>query len=99
MAASSVRQAWAMPVTCFGAAGEVTGSTYLLETDRTRILVDFGLHQGEREAAEHNRMPERLEPERLHSVVLTHAHIDHCGRLPMLIPGGFRGPIFATPAT
>lgn len=88
-----------MKVTFFGAAGEVTGSSYLIETDRTRVLLDFGLHQGEPEAAEHNRMPRQMEPSKLHAVVLTHAHLDHSGRLPMLIPGGFRGPIYATPAT
>src|SRR5678816_3103091 len=88
-----------MRVTFFGAAGEVTGSSYLCETDRARVMVDFGMHQGEKEAAEHNRMPEQLDASRLESVVLTHAHIDHCGRLPMLIPFGFRGPIWATPAT
>lgn len=88
-----------MKMTFFGAAGEVTGSGYLLETDRTRVLVDFGLHQGEREASDHNRLPERLDAARLSAVVLTHAHIDHCGRLPMLIPAGFSGPIYATPAT
>ncbi len=88
-----------MKVTFFGAAGEVTGSSYLIETDRTRVLLDFGLHQGEPEAPVHNRMPEQMDAARLHAVVLTHAHIDHCGRLPMLIPGGFRGPIYATPAT
>jgi metallo-beta-lactamase family protein len=88
-----------MKVTFLGAAGEVTGSAYLIETDRTRVLLDFGLHQGEREAAEHNKMPAQLDAARLDAVVLTHAHIDHCGRLPMLIPAGFHGPVFATPAT
>ncbi|MFN0131142.1 MAG: MBL fold metallo-hydrolase RNA specificity domain-containing protein [Phycisphaerales bacterium] len=88
-----------MKLSFYGAAGEVTGSTYLLETDRARILVDFGLHQGEREAHEHNEFPEAIEPARLDSVVLTHAHLDHCGRLPMLVKRGYRGPIHATPAT
>ncbi len=88
-----------MKVTFFGAAGEVTGSAYLIETDRTRLLLDFGMHQGEKEADQHNRMPARLEADRLSAVVLTHAHIDHCGRLPMLMPAGFHAPIYATPAT
>jgi metallo-beta-lactamase family protein len=88
-----------MKVTFFGAAGEVTGSAYLLETSRARLLVDFGLHQGEPEAEEHNIFPPRIEPDRLDAVLLTHAHIDHSGRLPMLAAAGYRGPIFTTPAT
>lgn len=88
-----------MRVTFFGAAGEVTGSGYLLETSKARILLDFGLHQGEREADEHNKFPASLNAPRLDAVVLTHAHIDHSGRLPMLPRQGFRGPIWATPAT
>lgn len=88
-----------MRVTFFGAAGEVTGSGYLIETSRARILLDFGLHQGEQEAEQHNRFPPSLNADRLDAVVLTHAHIDHSGRLPMLPRRGFRGPIWATPAT
>lgn len=88
-----------MRLTFFGAAGEVTGSAHLLETDRARVLVDFGLHQGEEEAEEHNRMPAKLRPADLDAVVLTHAHLDHSGRLPMLPGAGFRGPVYATPAT
>ncbi|MBL9030684.1 MAG: MBL fold metallo-hydrolase [Phycisphaerae bacterium] len=88
-----------MRLTFFGAAGEVTGSTYLLETDRARILVDFGLHQGEPEADEHNEFPDAIDPARLDAVVLTHAHLDHCGRLPMLAQRGYRGVVHATPAT
>ncbi len=82
----------------FGAAGEVTGSCTIVRSERARVMVDMGLHQGEREADEHNR---RMPPEidRLDAVVLTHAHLDHCGRLPMLLKHGFRGSIFATPAT
>jgi metallo-beta-lactamase family protein len=63
------------------------------------VLVDFGLHQGEKEADEHNRMPQALDPRRLHAVVLTHAHLDHCGRLPMLVNAGYAGEIHTTPAT
>jgi metallo-beta-lactamase family protein len=88
-----------MKVTFFGAAGEVTGSSYLIQTDHARVLLDFGMHQGEKEAAEHNRMPTGLDAPRLDAVVLTHAHLDHCGRLPMLMPAGLRAPIWATPAT
>jgi metallo-beta-lactamase family protein len=88
-----------MRITFFGAAGEVTGSAYLLETSRARVLVDFGLHQGEPEADAHNQFPAPIDPTRLDAVILTHAHIDHSGRLPMLAAAGFRGPIFATGAT
>ncbi len=88
-----------MKVTFFGAAGEVTGSAYLLETSQSRILIDFGLHQGEPEADEHNRFPPSLNPDRLDAVLLTHAHIDHSGRLPMLAAAGYRNAIHATPAT
>jgi metallo-beta-lactamase family protein len=83
----------------YGAAGEVTGSCYIVSTDASRVMVDMGMHQGEKEADEHNR---RLPPHDLAStsaVVLTHAHLDHCGRLPLLVKAGYRGPIHCTPAT
>lgn len=83
----------------FGAAGEVTGSCALLETDTTRILVDFGMFQGNHEDDTRNRKLPPIEPERLDAVVLTHAHLDHCGRLPLLPLEGFRGPVVCTPAT
>ena len=83
----------------FGAAGEVTGSCTLVETPRARVLVDFGMHQGGPRAEARNR---RVPPFRAHDldcVVLTHAHLDHCGRLPMLAGEEFDRPIHATPAT
>lgn len=83
----------------YGAAGEVTGSCYVVDTGRARVMVDLGMHQGEREADEHNRRVPPIDPTKLDAVVLTHAHLDHCGRLPMLTRAGFRGPIFCTPAT
>ncbi len=83
----------------YGAAGEVTGSCYLLRTSRSTIMIDMGMHQGEREADEHNRRLPPIDPRELDAVVLTHAHLDHCGRLPMLTTRGFRGPIYCTPAT
>ena len=88
-----------MRITFLGAAGEVTGSQHLIETDHLRILLDCGLFQGPR--AESRRKNERFHchPKRLDGVILSHAHIDHCGNLPGLYRAGFRGPIFCTPAT
>ena len=86
-------------LTFWGAAGEVTGSMHLLEAAGARILLDAGLFQGRRaEAAKKNReLP--FDPRRIDSIVLSHAHIDHAGRLPLLVRHGFHGPIYATPAT
>lgn len=88
-----------MRISFFGASGEVTGSGYLVETDRARVLVDFGLHQGGPAADRRNRRFPSIEPLRLDSVVLTHAHIDHTGRLPLLAVHGYAGPIYGTSAT
>ena len=86
-------------LTFWGAAGQVTGSLHLLEAAGARIALDAGLFQGRRkEAAEQNReLP--FDARRLDAVVLSHAHMDHSGRLPLLTRHGFRGPIYATPAT
>jgi len=83
----------------FGAAGEVTGSCTLVETSRARVLVDFGMHQGGPHAEARNRRVPPFRARELDAVVLTHAHIDHSGRLPMLVRDEYAGPIFATPAT
>src|ERR671924_137358 len=83
----------------YGAAGEVTGSCYVVSNDRARVMVDMGMHQGEREADEHNRRLPPIDFGKLDAVVLTHAHLDHCGRLPMLVKRGYRGPIHCTPTT
>jgi metallo-beta-lactamase family protein len=88
-----------MRITFLGAAGEVTGSCYLLETRSVRLLVDCGYFQGGEGADEKNRDLDGIEPRRLDAVVLTHAHLDHCGRLPLLTNAGFLGEIHATPAT
>jgi metallo-beta-lactamase family protein len=89
-----------MKITLLGAAGgEVTGSAYLLQTDEANVLVDCGLFQGAKKLENSNRLPTSAALRRLHSVVLTHAHLDHTGRLPLLTRFGYKGPIFATPAT
>jgi metallo-beta-lactamase family protein len=89
-----------MKITVHGAAGgEVTGSAYLVQTREANVLVDFGMFQGARKSENYNRIPKRGAFERLHAVILTHAHLDHTGRLPLLTRAGYAGPIYATPAT
>jgi len=82
-----------------GAAGCVTGSQFLLSAGDRRILVDCGMFQGSPEEVERNLMPFAFETDTLDAVLLTHAHLDHCGRIPALARAGFRGPIHATRAT
>lgn len=86
-------------LTFLGAAGTVTGSQYLLEVDGQRILVDCGMFQGLKALRERNwaRLP--VHPASVHSVVLTHAHLDHSGLLPRLVSNGFGGRIFCTAGT
>jgi metallo-beta-lactamase family protein len=86
-------------LTFLGAAGTVTGSKHLLEIGGRRILVDCGLFQGLKELRERNWEPLPVDPVHLDAVILTHAHLDHCGYLPRLVAGGYRGRIFCTPAT
>ncbi len=82
-----------------GAAGTVTGSKFLLEVDNKKILIDCGLFQGKKELRERNWQEPTFKPEELSAIVLTHAHIDHTGYLPLVVKRGFKGPIYATPAT
>jgi len=82
-----------------GAAGCVTGSQFLVTVGGRRVLVDCGMFQGSPEETERNRMPFAFEPETIDALLLTHAHLDHCGRIPALTKAGFRGPIHATKAT
>jgi metallo-beta-lactamase family protein len=86
-------------LTFLGAAGTVTGSKHLLEVGGLRILVDCGLFQGVKELRLRNWEPFPIDPAGIDAVVLTHAHLDHCGYLPRLVAGGFRGRIYCTPAT
>ncbi len=89
-----------MKIALLGAAGgEVTGSAYLLQTDRAHVLVDCGLFQGAKRLENSNRLPSRGPLQQLDAVVLTHAHLDHTGRLPLLTRFDYAGPIYATPAT
>ena len=89
-----------MKITFYGAAGgEVTGSCYLLQTDRANVMIDCGMFQGAQKLENYNRLPQRGPLQKLDSVVLTHAHLDHTGRLPLLTRFGYSRPIFATPAT
>jgi metallo-beta-lactamase family protein len=82
-----------------GAAGCVTGSQFLVTVGDRRVLVDCGMFQGSPQEVERNQMPFAFEPAGLDALLLTHAHLDHCGRTPALSKAGFRGPIHATRAT
>ncbi len=88
-----------MKLTVLGAAGEVTGSSFLVEAEGLRFLVDCGMFQGGRDADTRNYARFAFEPATLDFVLLTHAHIDHSGLLPRLVAAGFKGPIHATAAT
>jgi metallo-beta-lactamase family protein len=86
-------------LTFLGAAGSVTGSKYLVEAAGKRLLVDCGLFQGTSELKARNWKPLPVDPKTFDYVMLTHAHLDHTGWLPVLVKSGYRGPIFANPAT
>ena len=82
-----------------GAVGTVTGSQFLVTAGERRVLVDCGMFQGAPEEVSRNRMAFAFDPRTLDAVLLTHAHLDHCGRIPALVKGGFSGPIHATRGT
>jgi metallo-beta-lactamase family protein len=86
-------------LTFLGAVGTVTGSRFLVEGADGRILVDAGLYQGVAELRRRNWAPPDVDPAGLDAVVVTHAHLDHCGYLPKLVKDGFTGPIVCTPQT
>ena len=86
-------------LTFLGAAGCVTGSKYLVEAAGKRLLLDCGIFQGSPELSDRNFEPLSIDPKTIDYVVLTHAHLDHTGWLPCLVKDGFKGPIFANPAT
>ncbi|MDY6929729.1 MAG: MBL fold metallo-hydrolase [Pseudomonadota bacterium] len=86
-------------LTFYGAVTGVTGSMHLVETQSSRVLLDCGLYQGGREEEAHNEEPFPFPVKSIDAVVLSHAHLDHSGRLPLLVKEGFSGPIYMTPAT
>lgn len=88
-----------MNLAFLGAAGTVTGSKTLVTHEGKQLLVDCGLFQGYKNLRTMNWEPFPFDPTKLDAVVLTHAHLDHSGALPLLVKRGFRGPIFATPST
>ena len=88
-----------MKLTFLGAVGTVTGSKYLLEVERKRILVDCGLFQGFKTLRLRNWAPLPVDPKSIDTVLLTHAHLDHSGYLPLLIRSGFKGDVVCTHST
>src|SRR5664280_1877687 len=88
-----------MKVKFLGAARAVTGSCFVIETDKARFAVDCGMHQGTAEIEKHNWDISVYDPEHIDFFLITHAHIDHSGLLPRMVQNGFRGPIYATEPT
>src|SRR5437667_9048537 len=93
-------------IQCLGAAGTVTGSKHLFNLsgdgsgkDGLQVLIDCGLFQGQKEWRERNWQPSPIPSREIEAVILTHAHLDHCGWIPRLVKEGFKGAIYATPAT
>src|SRR6185503_9580457 len=82
-----------------GAVGTVTGSQFLVRTGSATVLVDCGMFQGSPEEVSRNRIPFAFDAGELHALLLTHAHLDHCGRIPALVRAGYHGPIISTAAT
>src|SRR5216684_1449437 len=96
---SGRRRSRMVGLTFFGAARTVTGSKYLVDLNGTRIMVDAGLFQGLKELRERNWQDLPVPASSIEAVVLTHAHLDHCGYLPRLVAQGFRGRVFCTAGT
>jgi metallo-beta-lactamase family protein len=89
----------AMHLTFLGGARTVTGSRFLLSTERAKVLVDCGMFQGSPNEVVRNRVPLAFDPTELDAILVTHAHLDHCGYLPVVVRAGFSGPIYLTSAT
>jgi metallo-beta-lactamase family protein len=88
-----------MEIHFLGAANTVTGSQFLLVTERAKVLIDCGMFQGGPHEVVRNRVPLAYDPASLDAIVLTHAHLDHCGLIPHIVAEGFAGPIYATKGT
>ena len=88
-----------MQLSFLGGASTVTGSRFLLTTERARVLVDCGMFQGSPNETIRNRVPLGFEPSEVDAILITHAHLDHCGLLPVVVREGFKGPIYLTSAT
>jgi len=99
MSSTSVSTPKAATITFWGAARIVTGSMHLIEAGNSRILLDCGLYQGSREESRARNAELPFPANKVDAVLISHAHIDHCGNLPTLTRNGFDGPIFCTPAT
>jgi metallo-beta-lactamase family protein len=88
-----------MKITLYGAAGTVTGSAYWLQAKQGSILVDFGVFQGGKEMEAKNKKLPPIDVSKLNAVVITHGHLDHTGRIPLLVKNGYSNPVYCTPAT
>jgi len=89
-----------MNIKVLGAAGgEVTGSAYLIQTEKSNVLIDAGMFQGGRQSEAKNKLPKGATPDKIDALLLTHGHLDHTGRVPLLVKYGYDGPIYSSKET